>query len=358
MKKKRNPLSLNITLIIIIFFGSILLYKRYFSGIGSVSNLNDDVPWGLWVFFDLLFIAFSSTAFVFSFFFYILRDKDFEPFIKLALAIGISGYLSAIALLMIETGRPWNLYKPLFIHNYGSIMWEVSLCIASYTLILILENFKDFKPFDVIFKKSLKIMVIIGVCLSILHQSSLGGLFLMAKNKIHEFWYSPIIPVNFLLTSISVSFVFLYLFLPFGKKNLEKQVLIKFYNYSSISFLVFWCFRIGEILFKIYNGKKIENIFLVFILIEVFVFMLYLMLSFSKIATYERKLDYITFLILFETAFYRLKISFLSYLIKNNLIYYPSLSEILLLVLILVFYYLVLKFTIKVNSSEFRLLGN
>lgn len=356
MKKKRNPLILKITFIIIILFVSILLYKRYFLGIGSVSNLNDDVPWGLWVFFDLLFIAFSSPAFVFSFFFYILRDKDFEPFIKLALAIGISGYLSAIALLMIETGRPWNLYKPLFIHNYGSIMWEVSLCIASYTLILIFENFKDFKPFGIFFKKSIKIWVFMGIFLSILHQSSLGGLFLMAENKIHSFWFSLAIPVNFLFSSISVSFIFIYLFFLKGKDVLKEQVIKKFYYYSSYSFFVFSLFRLGEIFYKLFRGDKIEHIFLIFILFELLVFALFLILFLYKMGNYERKLTYVGLLILFETAFYRLKISFLSSVLKGRILYYPSLNEILLLILIFSVYYAILRFFYKFNGLKLKLL--
>jgi Ni/Fe-hydrogenase subunit HybB-like protein len=44
--------------------------------------------------------------------------------------------------------------------------------------------------------------VILGITLSTLHQSGLGALFLMAKNKIHPLWYTEFIPILFFVSSI------------------------------------------------------------------------------------------------------------------------------------------------------------
>ena len=44
--------------------------------------------------------------------------------------------------------------------------------------------------------------VIFGITLSTLHQSGLGALFLMAKEKIHPLWYSEFIPILFFVSSI------------------------------------------------------------------------------------------------------------------------------------------------------------
>jgi Ni/Fe-hydrogenase subunit HybB-like protein len=44
--------------------------------------------------------------------------------------------------------------------------------------------------------------VIFGITLSCLHQSGLGALYLMAKNKVHPLWYSEFIPILFLVSSI------------------------------------------------------------------------------------------------------------------------------------------------------------
>jgi Ni/Fe-hydrogenase subunit HybB-like protein len=42
------------------------------------------------------------------------------------------------------------------------------------------------------------------VLLSTLHQSSLGTLYLIMPNKLHAFWYSPLLPVFFYLSAIAV----------------------------------------------------------------------------------------------------------------------------------------------------------
>ena len=44
--------------------------------------------------------------------------------------------------------------------------------------------------------------VIFGITLSTLHQSGLGALYLMAKDKIHPLWYSEFIPIMFFISSI------------------------------------------------------------------------------------------------------------------------------------------------------------
>ena len=44
--------------------------------------------------------------------------------------------------------------------------------------------------------------VIFGITLSTLHQSGLGALYLMAKDKIHPLWYSEFIPIMFFVSSI------------------------------------------------------------------------------------------------------------------------------------------------------------
>ena len=48
------------------------------------------------------------------------------------------------------------------------------------------------------------VFVILGVLLSTLHQSSLGTLYLIMPNKLHPFWYSPLLPVFFFLSAIAV----------------------------------------------------------------------------------------------------------------------------------------------------------
>ena len=50
------------------------------------------------------------------------------------------------------------------------------------------------------------VFIIAGVVLSSLHQSSLGTLMVIAGPKMHPLWQTPILPLLFLLSAISVGF--------------------------------------------------------------------------------------------------------------------------------------------------------
>jgi Ni/Fe-hydrogenase subunit HybB-like protein len=94
--------------------------------------------------------------------------------------------------------------------NPRSVMFEVAWCVMLYLTVLalefspvVLERFRLEKPLKII--KSLTIpLVIAGVLLSTLHQSSLGSLYLIVPSKLHPYWYSPMLPVFFFVSAIGV----------------------------------------------------------------------------------------------------------------------------------------------------------
>jgi Ni/Fe-hydrogenase subunit HybB-like protein len=89
-------------------------------------------------------------------------------------------------------------------------MFEVAYCVMLYTAVLamefspiVFEHFNLQKPLRII-RRVMVVFVILGVLLSTLHQSSLGTLYLIMPNKLHPFWYSPLLPVFFFLSAIAV----------------------------------------------------------------------------------------------------------------------------------------------------------
>jgi Ni/Fe-hydrogenase subunit HybB-like protein len=94
--------------------------------------------------------------------------------------------------------------------NPHSVMFEVAYCVMLYTTVLslefspiVLERFKLETPLKII-KAALIPLVIFGVILSTLHQSSLGTVYLIMPTKLHAFWYSPLLPVFFFISAIAV----------------------------------------------------------------------------------------------------------------------------------------------------------
>src|SRR5438067_988326 len=89
-------------------------------------------------------------------------------------------------------------------------MFEVAYCVMHYTSVLslefapfIFESFNLQKPLRAI-RAVLIPLVILGVILSTLHQSSLGTLYLIMPNKLHPLWYSPLLPLLFFVSAIAV----------------------------------------------------------------------------------------------------------------------------------------------------------
>lgn len=185
--------------------------SRFFFGLAYVTNLSDEFPWGLWIGFDVVSgVALAAGGFVIAGTVHVFNLKRYEPIVRPAILTALLGYLLVIVGLLFDLGRWYNIWHPLFMWNIHSPMLEVAWCVMLYTTVLMLE----FSP--VVLEKfklagALKVMraitlplVILGMCLSTLHQSSLGALFLIAPEKINPLWYSAWMPVFFFLSAIGV----------------------------------------------------------------------------------------------------------------------------------------------------------
>ena len=196
---------------ILIVLGVIVALIRYAYGLGAISHLSDAYPWGLWISFDLLCgVALAAGAFTTAGAVYILGYERFRPVLRPAVLTGFLGYLMVIVALLVDLGRPERIWHLLVFWNPHSIMFEVGWCVMLYTTVLALEFsplvFERFGwrvPLRFIHAITIP-LVIAGVVLSTLHQSSLGSLFLIVPDKLHPLWYSPVLPLYFFLTAVAV----------------------------------------------------------------------------------------------------------------------------------------------------------
>lgn len=196
---------------LIMAVGVPLIVYRFVAGLGATTNLSQTNPWGIWIGFDMLSgVALAAGGYTIATSVYIFGLKDYHPIVRPAVLTGFLGYLFAVLGLMADLGRPWNLPVPIFFSWGGpSVMFEIAWCVCLYLSVLGME----FLPpvFEWLgWPKARKIalnmtigLTVAGVMLSTLHQSSLGGLFLMAPTKLHPLWYSPFIPAYFFISSIA-----------------------------------------------------------------------------------------------------------------------------------------------------------
>ncbi len=201
----------NIISIPIIILGAILIVIRFAKGIGSITNLTQDVPWGLWIGFDVVTgVAFAGGAYVLTFLVYILKVKKYHSIVRVTVLNGFLAYVFYAGALLLDLGRPWNVINPIIGNGFGTS--SVLFLVAWHFMLYMIAELIEFSPAIAEWlgaRRARKILsamtlgaVIFGITLSTLHQSGLGALFLMAKDKIHPLWYSEFIPILFLVSSV------------------------------------------------------------------------------------------------------------------------------------------------------------
>jgi len=184
---------------------------RFTRGLGPSTNLSDQFPWGIWIGFDVLCgVMLAAGGFTLTAAVHILNIKRLHPIIRPTILTAFLGYVLVSVALLFDLGKPYNIWHPLIMRNPHSVMFEVAYCVMLYTTVLalefspiVLEHFNLEKPLKVV-RAVLIPLVIGGVILSTLHQSSLGTLYLIMPEKLHPFWYSPLLPVFFFFSAIAV----------------------------------------------------------------------------------------------------------------------------------------------------------
>jgi Ni/Fe-hydrogenase subunit HybB-like protein len=194
---------------VLLGFGVATGIMRFTKGLGSVTNLSDTFPWGLWIGFDILCgVGLAAGGFTITGIVYLFHLERFRPIVRPAILTAFLGYLLVVVGLMFDLGRPWNIWHALVMWNPHSVMFEIAWCVMLYTTVLALE-FSGMVFEKLGWKRALRIqhavvipLVIIGVILSTLHQSSLGALYLIVPGKLHPLWYTELLPVIFWISAV------------------------------------------------------------------------------------------------------------------------------------------------------------
>jgi Ni/Fe-hydrogenase subunit HybB-like protein len=212
MKRYRNLLSFwKIVAGVILAAGAYATYVRVTRGLGATTHLSDQFPWGLWIGFDILCgVGLAAGGFTLAAIVHIFNIKRFEPILRPTILTAFMGYVLVIIALMYDLGRPFQIWHAIIMWNPHSVMFEVAWCVMLYTTVLslefspvVLEKFKLTKTLRAV-KRVMPPLIIVGVILSTLHQSSLGSLYLIVPEKLYALWYTPYLPIFFYFSAIAV----------------------------------------------------------------------------------------------------------------------------------------------------------
>lgn len=184
-------------------------WMRVVYGLGAVTNLSDDFPWGIWVGFDILCgVGLAAGGFTLAATVHIFNIEKYKPILRPAILTAFLGYVFVVFALIFDLGQPQRIWHPLVMGNPHSVLFEVALCVMFYNTVLALEfapavfeRFGWHTALRWVHRISIP-LIIFGVILSTLHQSSLGSLYLIVPHKLHPLWYSPLLPVHFYISAI------------------------------------------------------------------------------------------------------------------------------------------------------------
>ncbi len=195
---------------------AVIAFVRFTKGLGAVTALTDTTPWGIWVAFDVMAgVALAAGGFVVAACVYIFHLEKYKPIVRPAVLTAFLGYGAVIAGLMFDLGLPWRIWHATIYWQHHSVLFEVAWCVMLYFHVLALEfapvvlehsvfQRPLFQRIYRILKKATIPLVILGIVLSTLHQSSLGSLFLIVPFRLHALWYSPLLPLLFFVSAIGL----------------------------------------------------------------------------------------------------------------------------------------------------------
>ncbi|MBI4985944.1 MAG: Ni/Fe-hydrogenase cytochrome b subunit [Rhodocyclales bacterium] len=192
-----------------------VLVVRFVFGLGSVTNLNDGYPWGIWVVFDVVIgSALACGGFSVAMLVYIFNRGEYHPLVRPALLGSLFGYTLAGAGVLFDLGRWWNFWH-IFAPGYAnpsSVMFEVAVCISLYIAVMWIEfspAFLEKLGLTEAKQKLSKMMfafIALGTVLPMMHQSSLGTLLVVMGTQIHPLWQTPLQPLLYLLTAVTMGY--------------------------------------------------------------------------------------------------------------------------------------------------------
>jgi len=292
----RPPIAI-IGLLLLTALAAGIFITRLATGWGLVTNLNDNYGWGLWKGFNTLVgIALGASGFTTAFAIYVLGGEKFRPLARMAILVGLLGYLSSVFSLLIDLGHPERIVFAIIYWNAESPLFEVAWCVMLYMTVMVFEFtpavFERFglKRAETVVHEMVIPLVIGGTVLSTLHQSSLGSLFLNVPDQLDKLWYSPLLPLFFFMSAVYVGPAVVIVVATMASKalsrKLESNLLATFAKALPILLGIYLVAKVAELagareLGLLFEGTRSSAIFLLEISIGVIIPMV--LLSFKAI---------------------------------------------------------------------------
>ena len=318
------------------------LIRRFSEGLGAVTGMNDAAPWGLWIGADVFAgVALAAGGFVLAATVHIFRIDRFKPILRPTVLTAFLGYMLVAVALFIDIGRPLSWWHPLVMWQHHSIMFEVTWCVILYSTVLaieispvVLERLGLTKLLKVV--KIITIPVVIaGVILSTMHQSSLGSLYLIVPAKLYPLWYSPLLPVFFLMSAVAAGMCVIIVESFFSakilKRGLESVLMRDLGRAASIILFLYLAIKFSDLAVRgAWDLVLVQNLQGRLFLLEMLggAAIPAIMLSFRKVRNMPRALLGASLLVMMGVVLNRVNVCWIGMSVGDQLSYIPTWMEI------------------------------
>ncbi|MGR0482741.1 MAG: NrfD/PsrC family molybdoenzyme membrane anchor subunit [Candidatus Electronema sp. V4] len=328
-------------LLLLVVIGAGAAVYRLTAGLGATTHLYDQFPWGHWKQVNVLFgVALSGCGFTMAAVVYIFNLKQYKSLARPAVLAALAGYLSVSLTLIFDLGKPMSFWHPIIMWQPRSMLFEIIWCMMLYTGVLVLELSPAFLE-GIGMNKLAKLMhalmlpfVIAAVTLSFLHQSSLGGIFLLMPGTLSHLWWTTMLPYNFFLSAIvsalAVTTIIAYYAASLNKQEADPKVVQGLARGTAYALLVYAVVRLGDMLLKGNLGLAFTGSFAAtFFLLEVAGGVLLPMLLLFLVGKSKAGILLGQSLVIAGILLNRLNVAFFTQA-QDGAMYMPSLTEFLL----------------------------
>jgi len=339
------------TLVMLAFMiaGALTLVVRYTFGLGAVTNLTNQYPWGIWIGLDVASgVALAAGGFTTAFLAHILGKHYYEAITRPALLTAALGYTFVAIAVFVDIGRSWAIWKPIFYQNHTSALFEVAMCVMIYVTVLWIEFIPVLAErlggkipllafLNRILDKTMWVFIILGVVLSCMHQSSLGTLLVIAPTKVSALWHTPLLPLLFLTSAFAVGYPMVVVETTIVTSSLkldsEMSILTPLSRITILLLGIYMALKIGDVIARdayvtLLDGSAQSNSFLVEVGLGVIV--PWFMLLFGTVRRSRRLLFTAALLIVFGVILNRFNVFVVSFKAPfATEPYYPAIGEIL-----------------------------
>jgi len=168
------------------------------------------VPWGLPITSVIFFIGASAGALMLSSLTYVFGKEEYKPVSRVSIFLAILLIIGALTTILGELGRP-DRFMNLFIYgpsNLTSMFAVNSFLYTGYILLSIVYLWTTFRE-DLL--RTTKLLGALAATLAIFVHTGTGAIFGFIVAK--ELWFSPLLPILFIVAALTSGVALLILIL-------------------------------------------------------------------------------------------------------------------------------------------------